>query len=191
MNSTPAVPPPPSAPSGNGMIIIFVVIVLVLLGVGGYFVYQKFFSPSAKCPKQDSDAKSHVSTFVWDSDSNSCVANVCMDGYGDAATGGEPVSGKCSVYTAPAPAPAPAPRIYSPQPAAGLCADHVAPLKPMASPSASTDTDCRTACDNSTSPCLAYDWSAGVADVCNLYSQYPSAYQPVAGATGTCSKLNV
>ena len=54
----PAPPAPPTNSSDNGMMIfIIILVVLVILGVGGYFVYQKFFSPSAKCPKQDSDKK--------------------------------------------------------------------------------------------------------------------------------------
>jgi len=180
MNST------PSAPSGKGMMIIIFVVVLVLLGVGGYFVYQKFFSSSSQCANKGSDKSSNVSTFVWDSKSSSCVANVCMDGYGDAATGGAPISGKCSVYTAPAPAPAS--RIYYPIANGNCSSNGTTALTPLSTTTTTqvSDMDCQQSC-NSTTSCLGYDWTV---NICNLYDTTPTKTVPGAQGT-TCSALKV
>jgi len=141
------------------MVTIFiVVIVLVLLGVGGYFVYQKFFSSSSQCANKGSDKSSNVSTFVWDSKSSSCVANVCMDGFGDAAKGGLPSKGVCNTFTG---------RTYDTVGTTGKCTDGKNTLTATSAPKASTNADCANACDGA-GTCVGYDWDGK--SVCDLYS---------------------
>ena len=171
MNSS-APPAPPTNSSDNGMMIFIILVVLVILGVGGYFVYQKFFSPSAKCPKQGSDKTSNVASFVWDS--GTCVANVCMDGFGDALTGGKPVSGKCNTFNT-------GKKTYNAVTPSGNCANH-GPA--FGIPNIKTQSDCESACNNSkTPPCAGYDWDA-TASVCNLYAApTPNAGDGTTGIT--------
>jgi len=174
MNST------PSAPSGKGMMIIIFVVVLVLLGVGGYFVYQKFFSSSSQCANKGSDKSSNVSTFVWDSKSSSCVANVCMDGFGSAATKGAPdANGNCFTFV---PKGRSYTQILSKTGAQGGCTnDAKGVIKVASTTTASNNTNCANACDAATPPCLGYDWDG--TSVCNLYSTTPI------GTTGTPSNF--
>lgn len=87
----------PSA-GGGGMMVIIVILVLIVLGVGGYFGYTKLWQPY-QCNNKGPDTTSNVATFMWDSKKGKCVANVCIDGFGNAATGGLAVKGVCTQYT--------------------------------------------------------------------------------------------
>jgi hypothetical protein len=82
--------------------IVFGLALVLVLSVGGYFSYKMLFGNN--CSSKSPDPTSNVSTWVYDSTAKKCVANVCIDGYGDAATGGSPDSnGNCMQYTQPCP----------------------------------------------------------------------------------------
>ena len=160
----------PSTGGGGMMTMIIVIVLLIAIGVGGYFGYTKWWVPK-QCVGQA--ATSNVSTFKWDSDSSKCVANVCMTNYGCDANGTLCTTGDvCAPFNA---------RVYKPVPAnpsggttttTGKC---VATLITAETNKASDDPSCRTACDNSSTACVGYDWNtstslaAGVV-ACNLYS---------------------
>jgi len=156
---------------GGGMIgIIILIIFLILAGVGGYFGYTKWWVPK-QCVGQDPDKTSNVSTFMYDSKKGVCVANVCIDGYGDKATGGRPVKGVCLLTPSDK-------RVYKPVTAnpttgttTGLC---VGSTLIKETNSGTDDSSCGKACDSSTTACVGYDWNTGTVtspDVaCNLYS---------------------
>ena len=157
-------PQAPQPSSGKGMTIIIIVIVLLLLGVGGYFAYTKWWVPR-QCNNRGPDTSSNVASFSWDSDSGKCLANVCSDKYGSAATGGKPdSSGNCFKYQASAK--------YNVVGTFGSCTKDPSGLNLYTSSVQSTTgttDDCASACDKAgTSSCLGYDWDSGNR-VCNLY----------------------
>ena len=159
---------------GNGMMIVIVVVVLLVLCVGVYFAYKAFFNPAAKCNNKDSDSTSHISTFVWDSKSSTCLANVCMDGFGDAATGGKPVSGNCYTFTG---------KTYSAVAQSGKCSVTGSATGAVTGVSnLKSQTDCESACNNSKTSCAGYDWDGK--SVCNLYATpTPNAGDGTSGFT--------
>ena len=161
------------------MTMIIVIVLLIAIGVGGYFGYTKWWVPR-QCNNKGPDTTSNVSTFVWDSDSGMCVANVCSDGYGTKATGGAP---PCVTYK---------PRTYSAVPnktgTGGTCtsdgssaADGTTKLTADTSsaPTAS-DTLCGVECYGLTG-CLGYDWDSTLTSgvgTCNLYTTAPVGALP-------------
>jgi hypothetical protein len=158
-------------------VIFILILLLALFGVGGYFGYKKWWEPR-QCNNQAEDTTLHVKTFMWDSDSSNCVANVCSDGYGDAATGGKPDSkGVCSQFKAA--------RAYSVV-GTGVCTSDGAAgtgknkLTASSSPTGiGSDSDCGVACDGA-SGCLGYDWSSSA---CNLYTTAPVGSDNTTGVT--------
>lgn len=154
--------------------IIVLILIFVALGVGGYFGYKKLLVPR-QCNSKAEDTTLHVKTFMWDSVNSNCVANVCSDGYGNAATGGAPDStGVCSSFVSA--------RKYS-SVGTGMCTgDSAGKMKLTASSSPTgvkSDSDCGVACDGS-GGCLGYDWSTSA---CNLYSTAPIGVDGTAGTT--------
>jgi hypothetical protein len=159
---------------GGGMIVLILIIFLIAAGVGGYFGYTKWWVPK-QCVGQDPDKTSNVSTFMYDSKKGVCVANVCIDGYGDAANA--PVKGVCTQFT-------PKARSYSAVTnktgTGGTCTsdgssseDGTTVLKVASSSSTSSDSLCGVACDSLTG-CLGYDWdSTSGTTLCNLYTDKP------------------
>ena len=176
MNSSqPQYQAPPS--SGRGMVTIFiVVIVLVLLGVGGYFAYTKWWVPR-QCNNRGPDSTSNVASFVWDSDSSSCLANVCMDGFGSAAKGGLPVAGNCFTYSI----------TYKTLGTGNCTSDSTGTIVSTASKTSITSStdDCASAC-NADSGCKGYDWNSGTPTVCNLYSTTPAGSNIASSSTTMC-----
>lgn len=85
----------PSAGGGGMMTMIIVIVLLIVIGVGGYFGYTKWWVPK-QCNDKGPDTTSNVASFIWDSESGTCMENVCADGFGNAATGGSP---PCTAYT--------------------------------------------------------------------------------------------
>jgi hypothetical protein len=80
----------------SNVTIIVLLIFFCTLIVCGYFIYKKVWVPR-QCNAKGPDETSNVSTWVWDS--GECVANVCIDGFGDAAKGGLPdSSGNCMKF---------------------------------------------------------------------------------------------
>ena len=157
--------------------IVLLILLLIGLGVGVYFGYKKLWLPR-QCKNKSEDTTLHVKTFMWDSDSSNCVANICSDGYGTAATGGKPDStGVCSQFKAA--------RTYS-SVGTGVCTSDGAAgtgktkLTASSSPTGiGSDSDCGVACDGA-SGCLGYDWSTSA---CNLYSTAPVGSDGTAGTT--------
>lgn len=151
------------------MIFIIILVVLVILGVGVYFVFRKkpvpAEIPTTQCANKAPDAASNVSTWVLDSDSGACVANVCMNGYGDKDN--KPVSGQCRTYSHI--------RSYK-KIGQGTCADGssgITPIIPPLYPMPLNYVDCQTACDNQTG-CLAYSWGDS-SGPCSLYASAPNS----------------
>ena len=161
----------------NPAAIVLIILLLVGLGVGVYFGYKKWWLPR-QCNNKSEDTTLHVKTFMWDHDSSNCVANICSDGYGDAATGGKPDSkGVCNKFKAA--------RMYSTV-GTGVCTSDgssgtgTKKLTASSSPtSIGSDSACGVACDGA-SGCLGYDWSTSA---CNLYSMAPVGSDNTAGAT--------
>ena len=137
----------PSRSGGGGALtLIIVLLLLVALGVGGYFGYKKWWLPK-QCVAQK--ATSNVATWVWDSDSGTCMANTCVANYGCDANGTPCTTGDvCAAFVAV--------RNYK------LTSNSV--CSGTASTPADTSTDqpsCQTACDKIT--CSGYDWNSSVA----------------------------
>ena len=58
--------------------VILVILLLAALIVGGYFGYTKLYKPY-QCVNKSADKQ--VSTWMWNSKKEECVANVCVDGF--------------------------------------------------------------------------------------------------------------
>ena len=166
---------------GGGMIVLILIIFLIAAGVGGYFGYTKWWVPK-QCVGQDPDKTSNVSTFMYDSKKGVCVANVCIDGYGDAATGGLAVKGVCTLFT-------PKARTYSAvagtgtgnPPVGGKCTGTDGALTAFKTTTDTTAVTCGASCDT-LSGCSGYDWNATANPSCNLYtSPAPTSADTTAG----------
>ena len=146
--------------------IIFVIVLLIALGVGGYFGYTKWFVPN-QCNSKGEDTKLHVKTWMWDADSSNCVANVCSDGYGTAATGGSPDSdGNCTLF-----------QIKNTYVSLGsnACSTTGVTVSPVTG-SFANPSDCGTDCD-AASGCTGFDWDT-TGPSCSLVSGGPAALDP-------------
>ena len=166
---------PSTGGGGDKMTIIIVIVLLIAIGVGGYFGYTKWWVPK-QCVGQA--ATSNVSTFMWDSDSSKCVANVCMSGYGSGSTAKTVGTPPCVTYK---------PRTYSAVPnltkTGGPCTSDgsstadgtkILTADTSSAPTAS-DILCGVACDNLTG-CSGYDWDSTLISglgTCNLYTTAP------------------
>jgi len=144
----------------NPAAIVLIILLLVGLGVGGYFGYKKLWVPR-QCNNQAEDTTLHVKTFMWDSKNSNCVANVCSDGYGDAATGGKPDSkGVCKPYQAAGPTYT---ELQGSGSISGKCGGN-----PASSPTnISTQLGCEQACNG----CTGYDWNGSSG--CDTFTNSP------------------
>ena len=149
----------PSAGGGGMMTMIIVIVLLIAIGVGGYFGYTKWWVPR-QCNNKGPDTTSNVSTFVWDSDSGMCVANVCSDGYGTKATGGAP---PCVTYVA-----TPQYTLFSNTVSTSFDGKCGGSTPSAAVTTAKVRMDCETACNGATG-CVGYDWDDS--NGCNTYSK--------------------
>ena len=136
--------------------IIFLIIFLIV-ATSVYFGYTKWWVPR-QCVGQA--ATSNVSTFVYDSDSGMCVANVCSDGYGTKATGGAP---PCVTYVA-----TPQYTLFSNTVSTSFDGKCGGSTPSTAVTTAKVRMDCETAC-NGVTDCVGYDWDDS--NGCNTYSK--------------------
>ena len=172
-----------SKESSSLSVIIIVIILLIGLGVGGYFAYKKIWVPR-QCVNQESN----VSVFSWliDSETDNCVANVCMTGYGTDILKTPTADGKCPVYVdvdkeADAAAYKAAEDAADKAAADKAAADKAAAIRVYTSytgqtcyggtltPFTATDsTGCQAACDATPTACYGYDWDGTSCQLANF-----------------------
>jgi hypothetical protein len=150
----------PSA-GGGGIMVIIVIVLLIAIGVGGYFGYTKWWVPK-QCVGQD--ATSNVSTFMYDSDSGTCMANVCMTGFGCDSKGTLCTTGDvCASYS-------PSAKYIEFQGSSSLSGNcnstSTDPTGGTTPGSASSQVACENTCTGS---CTGYDWNATTSQ-CSILS---------------------
>jgi hypothetical protein len=146
--------------SSGILTMIIVIVLLVAIGVGGYFGYTKWLVPK-QCVAQASDKTSNVATFMYDSKKGKCVANVCIDGFGNAATGGLPVKGICTQFMSPSPK-------YNELQGTGNISGTCGGTSGTAVTAVTTQMGCETACNASTTGCVGYDYNGSTE--CNTFA---------------------
>jgi hypothetical protein len=143
----------------DAVAILLLIFLLIGLGVGGYFGYTKWWSPS-QCNKKPATA--NVATWVWNS--NVCQANTCMTGFTLKADKSDCVKSGQS-YQSYSNVCAQAGTVYS-----GSIANGV--------------SDCQAACD--TSECAGFDWTNNVKPVCSLIPSGTTVTLGASSTTDTC-----
>ena len=162
---------------GGGLLTgLIITVVLILIGVAIYAVYTKLWFPK-QCVGQDPDKTSNVSTFMYDSKKGVCVANVCIDGYGDAANKGLPVNGICTLFT-------PTARSYTSL-GSNACATGTGTF--TVNSKGTTDPLCQSECDAATTPCTGYQWDSSKTS-CSIISDKTPVLDPSeTSGTMTCN----
>jgi hypothetical protein len=141
-----------------GLFVLFVVFPILV------YVGYKYFSnknDSSKCKDLLEDKKKHIATWIWDSNTKSCVANTCSEGYGTSLDDRSPdADGNCNSIS----------KTYTEQffssGGSGVCGATSDGKKSVTT--GTSDSLCRAECDKDTT-CKGYDWTTTPV-ACNLYS---------------------